>query len=105
MTPVILWAASRRDVEEAVAHHLDESGAEVAVGFIDALEGPFRHIASQPGSGSPRYGHELNLAGLRSWPLASHPYPVFYMEGHGNIDVWRVLHDRRDIPASGREDP
>ena len=24
---------------------------------------------------------------------------VFYMKGRDHIDVWRVLHSRRDIPA------
>ena len=105
MTPrsVILRAAAHRDVDEAVAHYVAEGGTEVALGFIDALEPAFRHIADNPGSGSPRYGHELNLAGLRSWPLKSYPHPVFYMMGRGHIDVWRVLRGRRDIPVWMRE--
>ena len=24
---------------------------------------------------------------------------VFYMEGRGHVDVWRILHGRKDIPA------
>ena len=100
MTPesVVLRAAARRDVEEAIAHYLEEAGPQVALGFIDALQDALRHIAANPQSGSPRYGHELNLPGLRSWPLKSFPQLVFYMTGHGQIDVWRVLHSRRDIP-------
>ena len=37
--------------------------------------------------------------GLRSWPLTRHPYLVFYLERPDHIDVWRVLHGQRDIPA------
>ncbi len=101
MTPrqVVLRARARKDVEEAVAHYRDHAGAAVAIGLIDALEEAFGHIAANPGSGSPRYGHEVNLPGLRSWPLKSYPHLVFYMTGDGRIDVWRVLHERRDIPA------
>lgn len=101
MTPpsVLLRARAQEDVDEAVAHYLDHAEDEVATGFIDALEAAFAHIAGNPGSGSPRYGHEVNLPGLRSWPLKSYPYLVFYMTGDGRIDVWRVLHVRRDIPA------
>ena len=101
MTPrsVVLRARARQDVEEAVSHYLDHAGAEVAIGFIDTLEEAFGHIVGNPGSGSPRYGHEVNLPGLRSWPLKSYPYLVFYMTGDSRVDVWRVLHDRRDIPA------
>lgn len=27
------------------------------------------------------------------------PYLVFYVEQPGHLDVWRVLHARRDIPS------
>ena len=74
---VVLRAAAHRDVDEAVAHYVAEGGTEVALGFIDALEDAFRHVADNPGSGSPRYGQELNLPGLRSWPLKPYPHIVF----------------------------
>lgn len=101
MTPrsVVLRARARRDVDEAVAHCLDHAGTEIVIGFIGALEEAFGHIADNPGSGSPRYGHEVNLPGLRSWPLKAYAYLVFYMTYEDRIDVWRILHDRRDIPA------
>ena len=105
MTPksAVLRASARRDGEQVLAHYLDEGGADVAVGFIDALEEALRHIARNPASGSPRYGHDLTLAGLRSWPTAAYPYNIFYMEAQGTVDVWRILHRRRDIPESMRE--
>lgn len=107
MTPkcVVLRVAARRDVDEAIAHYLDEGGTQVALGFVDALEATLGHIAHNPDSGSPRFGHELNLAGLRSWPLKSYPQLVFYMSVRGTIDVWRILHGRRNIPAWMREAP
>jgi len=54
--PVILRAAARQDVDDAVDHHAEEAGADVALGFIDALEGALWHIGRKPASGSPRYG-------------------------------------------------
>ena len=51
-----------------------------------------------PITGSPRYAHELNLPGLRSWPCKRYPYLVFYVELADSIDVWWVLHTRRDTP-------
>lgn len=102
--PVILRALARQDVDEAVTHYQEEGGVDVAVGFIDALEAAVRHIASNPESGSPRYGHELNLPGIRSWPLKRYPYLVFYVTGTERIDVWRILHGHRNIPAWMRED-
>jgi len=38
------------------------------------------------------------LAGLCAWPLSTYPFLVFYLECEDHIDVWRVLHTRRDIP-------
>ncbi len=100
MTPasVTLRAAARRDVDEVITHYLEEAGSQVALGFTDALQEAFRHIADNPRSGSPRYGQEVNVPGLRSWPIKGYPHLVFYMVGQGQIDVWRVLHSRRDIP-------
>ncbi len=71
----------------------------VALGFMDSLEHAYTHIARHPATESPRYAHELNLHGLRTWPLTRYPYLVFYVERFDHIDVWRVLHGQRDIPA------
>lgn len=32
--------------------------------------------------------------------LRDHPHLVFYLEREDHIDVWRILHGRRDIPAT-----
>lgn len=90
---------ANRDVDEAVAYYLSETGEAVALGFIDALEKAYGHIGRHPGTGSPRYAHELNLPGLCAWSLRRYPYLVFYVERPDHIDVWRVLHGQRDIPA------
>lgn len=97
--PVIPREQANRDVDEAVAYYLGEAGEAVALGFIDALEKAYGHIGRHPATGSLRYAHELNLPGLRVWPLTRYPYIVFYVERSDHIDVWRVLHSQRDIPA------
>lgn len=97
--PVIPRELAHRDVEEALAHYLEEGSAPAALGFIDALERAYAHIGRHPATGSPRYGLELNLPGLRCWPLARYPHLVFYVERVDEIDVWRVVHAHRDIPT------
>jgi len=97
--PVVPRDQASRDVEGTVAHYLAEGAEAAALGFIDALEKAFSHISRQPASGSLRYAHELNLPGLRAWPLTRYPYLVFYVEQPDHIDVWRVLHGRLDIPT------
>jgi toxin ParE1/3/4 len=101
--PVVPRALASRDVEEAVDHYLSEGSAQAAMGFIDAVERAFAHIGRHPGSGSPRYAQLLDLPDLRFWGLKRYPYLVFYVERHDHIDVWRVLHGQRDIPAWMRE--
>lgn len=90
---------AQRDVEEAIDHYTDEAGADLALRFIDALSEAYRAIGNRPGTGSPRYAHELGLPGLRSRKLRKFPYLVFYLEREDHIDVWRVLHAQRDIPS------
>lgn len=83
----------------AVEYYLAEDSGQVALGFIDALEQAYGRIGRHPATGSPRYAHELDLPGLCVWPLKRYPYLVFYVEREDQIDVWRVLHGQRDIPA------
>jgi len=97
--PIVPRELANRDVEEAIAYYLSEATDEVALGFVDGLERAYRHISRHPASGSSRYAVELNLPGLRSWPLRRFPHLVFYVETTDSIDVWRVLHSARDIPT------
>ena len=97
--PVVPREQANQDVDDAIAYYLEEASSSVALAFIDALEKSYAHIARQPGTGSPRYGHELDLPGLRAWTLSPYPYLIFYVERADYIDVWRVLHGQRDIPA------
>ena len=96
--PVIPRAVAAQDVEQAIEYYLEEQAVDAALGFIDALERAYDHIARHPASGSPRLGHELNLPDLRSWPLNTFPFLVFYLERPDHIDVWRLLRQKRDIP-------
>lgn len=95
---IVLRERAREDIEQAVDHYAAEAGEQVALGFIQALEGTFQEICRHPAAGSPLYSQALDLPGLRSRLAGRYPYLVFYFEDHDRIDVWRVLHARRDIP-------
>lgn len=90
---------AQQDIDEAIAHYQEEGGAALALRFIDALQQAYRRVAGHPGVGSLRYAYELGLEDLRAWPLRRFPYVVFYRMQPDHIDVWRVLHAQRDIPA------
>jgi toxin ParE1/3/4 len=99
MKPLFRRAAADQDVEGIIDYYLGQAGADIALRFVDALQSAYARVARQPAAGSPRYAHELGLPGLRTWPLQGFPYRVFYFEQAGSIEVWRVLHERRDIPT------
>ena len=96
---MVLRQLAQQDVDEAIAYYLQEAGQPVALGFVDSLEHALHHIAKHPKTGSPRYAVELDLPGIRMWPLNRYPYLIFYIEQEHHVDVWRVLHAQRHIPA------
>ena len=100
---VIPRQATTRDIESAVDYYVGEGAEGAAVAFVDAVEQAFRHISRFLNAGSPRFAHELDLPGLRHWQLNGFPYLVFYQDLEHHVDVWRVLHEERDVPAWIRE--
>ncbi len=100
--PIVVRAAAHNDVLAAIDYYRREAPPGVSLKFIDALKHAYQHISSHPASGSARYGQELDLPGVRSWSVAGFPWLVFYVERSKRVDVLRVLHGERDIPASLR---
>lgn len=94
-----LSALAVNDIDTALAYYRDEAGPQVAPEFVDALEAALDHLRQHPLTGSLRFAYELEIPELRAWPLQKFPYLIFYMPDHDHIDIWRVLHKRRDIPA------
>jgi toxin ParE1/3/4 len=101
--PIVQRELAMRDIEGPLAHYLSEHAETAALDFIDSLEQAYSHISEYPATGTPRYAHELNLPGLRFWPITKYPHLVFYIEQSQHIDVWRVLHGERDIPVLMQE--
>ena len=62
--PVVPRSEANLDVDEVIDHYLSESAEHAALGFIDALEKVYTHIARHPAKGSQRYAHALNIPGL-----------------------------------------
>lgn len=67
--------------------------------FIAAVEAGVKHVSRHPASGSLLYAMPLQLEGQRFWPVHGFPYLIFYLEHDTHVDVWRLLHAQRDIPA------
>lgn len=72
--------------------------------FVEAVERAVAQIGRSSNSGSLRFSYELEIPGLRVRPAARFPNLVFYVVGDEVVDVWRVLHSRRDIPSAVADD-
>jgi len=88
------------DVTDTLDHYVDQGTEAAAYGLVDALEKACTTIAEHPAIGSRRHGEALGIDGLRTWPVEGFPFSVFYVERHDEVEVWRVLHMRRDIPTT-----
>ncbi len=97
--PVLRRVQAQDDVTGAITYYHEQDAPDAAEGFITALEKAIGHISRHPATGSPRYAGELGLPDLRFWQIKRYPYLVFYIECDNYIDVWRILHGQRDIPA------
>ncbi len=87
------------DIDAATDYYLDNAGRQIALGFVDALEAALSHLCEHPLTGSLQFAYEVEIPELRSWPVKSFPYLVFYVPEDEHIDVWRVLHAQQDLPA------
>ena len=88
------------DIDQVVDYYLAGADTEVALRFVDAIERAIGQISRSPQSGSLRFSYELEIPGLRVRPLTRFPYLVFYVVRDEVVDVWRILHTRRDIPSA-----
>ncbi len=104
MKPAFRSELAERDVQLTLEYYLGVSPA-VALEFLDALQAASAHIEAHPGSGSPRYAHELGIPQLRFWMLHGFPHALFYVEHDDHLDVIRLPHLRQDIPVSLRITP
>ena len=100
-----LRALAHSDIEAATINYRDHASPRVAVEFVDALEAAVDHLRRHPFTGSLRFAYELEIPELRAWPLPTFPYLIFSVPDNDRIDIWRVLHTARDIPAHLSTEP
>lgn len=99
MKPPQWHPLARLDADEAANWYAEQGGLALELRFIQSLDTAIAQIAGQPGIGASRYAQVLKLRDLRFWSLKGFPYLIFYLERDTHVDIWRVLHAQRDIPA------
>ena len=88
------------DLDETSEYYRREAGEHTALDFIDAVERGVKRISRSPHAGSLQFAYELAIPDLRAWPRHRFPYIVFYVVTDNEIDVWRILHIRRNVQAT-----
>lgn len=101
--PVQVLPQAEHDLRQATVWYRDQGGEDLAVKWADAVAAALRHVGAHPRTGASRHAVALSLGGLRVWPVQKFPYLIFYIERDTHVDVWRVLHAQRDIPAWMRD--
>lgn len=90
---------ARRDVLEA-AQYIAKENIAAALRFADAVRQTEELLAETPGIGAPGNFARPELAGMRSHSVQGfRKYLIFYIAGDSGIEIVRVLHGARDLPA------
>lgn len=96
--PIRLRTLAAADLEDATSYYRDHADEHTALAFLDEVQAALGLISSGPGIGSLRYSYDLDIPGLRAFPIQRFDHAVFYVEADDVVDVWRILHTPRDIP-------
>lgn len=99
MKPVVWTAPALRDAADAAHWYAGQGGLALGDRFLSEVEAALDYVGRHPKAGSTRYAVPLQWVDLRVWPVKRFPYLLFYVEHETHIDVGRVLHAQRDIPA------
>jgi toxin ParE1/3/4 len=100
MKPEVIKPLADKDLVHAVAFYEIEK-ASLGTRFLQEFRTLVISIRQNPGIGSQRYGHLI--PGMRIRHIARFPFLVLYLERESAIEVIRVLHIRRDLPAALEE--
>nr|WP_245232461.1 type II toxin-antitoxin system RelE/ParE family toxin [Thiorhodococcus minor] len=103
---MLLRPLAQADIDDILAYCRAEGGPSLATAFAKQLEAALHTLATHAAIGSRRYADLLGIPGLRSWPIKRSAYLIFYVDEKEKIDIWRILHGRRDLAALlGNDDP
>ena len=96
---VDILPAAQADINNQTGYYVQEADIGTALRFLDAVEGTFELLKSQPHMGARTKLSHPALAGSRFVPVKGfEKILAFYRAQAGCIDVIRVIHSSRDIP-------
>lgn len=89
---------ANQDIHSVINHYIDLQAAKAGTEFLVALEKAYEFIGQFPDAGSKRLGILMRLPELRTWSLTKFPYSLIYMCDAQCVDIFRLLHHKRDMP-------
>jgi toxin ParE1/3/4 len=94
------------DIDTQFEYYRRESGIDLAIRFLDAVEEAIAFLYRYPEAGSPRDGGNPGLRGLRSWPIPGfEDLRLYYLRPEReHLLIVRVLHGRRDVARLLRDE-
>jgi toxin ParE1/3/4 len=88
------------DLDHAADYYQRQGGPQLAIHFLGDAEAVCQHLAGMPGMGAKYTSPDPLFAELRFFPLGHFSkHLVFYRPADDGIEILRVLHSSRDIPA------
>ena len=85
------------DVHDIICHDREQAATTVAENFAIEIDEAYARLRQHPNIGSPRPALDLDIDGVKSWALKRFPHQIFYEIQNDHVELWRILHPRRDI--------
>ena len=96
MKPARRRLQARNDILDTARYYREAAGAAVARRFAQAVKDAVAQLEANPAIGSPRIGHDIDVAELRIWRLSGFPAALWYVERADHVDIVRLVGERQD---------
>lgn len=94
------------DINELADYFRERAGTAIALRFVNQAEAAFERLLATPRIGALLGLDELPYEDIRRWHITGFDrLMILYREVADGIEVVRVLHTARDIPALFRDYP
>ncbi|MBI5363670.1 MAG: type II toxin-antitoxin system RelE/ParE family toxin [Planctomycetes bacterium] len=95
-----IWSSEAvEDLTEAY-FFLGADSPAAADRLVDAIEAAIRFLLDNPRAGAPRSFRAPRARGVRSWAPRRFPnHLIFYRPTDKGLEILRILHGARDLPA------
>ena len=99
MLPVIPRERAHEDLVGILNYYDCQAGVVITADFIREFSLAQTQVSKYPKIGSTRLCEKANLLNLRVWSLRKYPHQIFYRVEIDRVDVWRILHSRRNFTS------